>query len=233
MAECGNSRKYIEEMKNIYHNLCSDPPKEERFLISCEELKTNRPSPNTLFMLSFLGGEFSYVKEHAMNVKAALGWSSTFMKCGLSAFLLMLYEGDAPLTACREMCQIIVSSVNFDKEEYEAYAGRTSELDTPGLFWQCFAVWKKAHILNEKEKSHYIAWIDNTIRERVEGIMGANRRNYYGECASYIAAFGEVLESQGNTGATQRIFREYKQLYPRRSAFHQALRSYGMVDNKR
>ncbi len=27
--------------------------------------------------------------------------------------------------------------------------------------------------------------------------MGANRRNYYGECAAYIAAIGEVKEKLG------------------------------------
>ena len=30
--------------------------------------------------------------------------------------------------------------------------------------------------------------------------MDANRRNYYGECAAYIAALGEVRESMGEMG---------------------------------
>lgn len=35
------------------------------------------------------------------------------------------------------------------------------------------------------------------MKKRVEAIMGANRRNYYGECAAYIAAIGEVKEKLG------------------------------------
>ncbi len=35
------------------------------------------------------------------------------------------------------------------------------------------------------------------LEKRVEGIMNANRRNYYRECAAYIAASGEVRELLG------------------------------------
>ena len=51
--------------------------------------------------------------------------------------------------------------------------------------------------------------------------MDANRRNYYGECAAYIAALGEVRESMGETGAKQRLMTSYKDTYPRRSAFRE------------
>lgn len=42
------------------------------------------------------------------------------------------------------------------------------------------------------------------LEKRIEGIMDANRRNYYGECAAYIAALGEVQESMEETDAKQR-----------------------------
>ncbi len=62
---------------------------------------------------------------------------------------------------------------------------------------------------------------------RTEGIMNANRRNYYGECAAYIAALGEAEEAFGVTNGKQRLMEEYRAKYSRRSAFRQELCAYG------
>ena len=70
--------------------------------------------------------------------------------------------------------------------------------------------------------------IERYISVRTAGIMDANRRNYYGECAAYIAAYGEVCESRGAIGAKADIMGEYKVKYSRRRAFHQELKNYGM-----
>ena len=74
-------------------------------------------------------------------------------------------------------------------------------------------------------------WIENIkswITLRVYAIMNANRRNYYGECAAFIAAYGEVLESRGKAGAKERLMQHYKAEYSRRRAFHEELRRFGM-----
>ena len=60
--------------------------------------------------------------------------------------------------------------------------------------------------------------------------MEANRRNYYNDCAVYVAALGEVLESRGMKNARQNMLLTYKQNYPRRRAFHDELRRWGMKD---
>lgn len=62
----------------------------------------------------------------------------------------------------------------------------------------------------------------------MRGIMKNNRRNYYGECAAFIAAFGEVLESLGKPNAKASIMNQYRSEYARRSSFHRELRAYGM-----
>ena len=69
--------------------------------------------------------------------------------------------------------------------------------------------------------------LDNLIEKRTAGIMGANRRNYYGECASFIAAYGEVAESRGITKKSE-ILERYRNEYSRRRAFIQDLRNYGL-----
>ncbi len=75
--------------------------------------------------------------------------------------------------------------------------------------------------------------ITDLIEKRTEGIINANRRNYYGECAAYIAALGEVKESLGDNGAQQRIMTSYKDKYTRRSAFRAEMRAYGWKDIKK
>lgn len=69
--------------------------------------------------------------------------------------------------------------------------------------------------------------IERLVEKRTEGIMNASRRNYYGECDSYIAALGEVRESLAEKGAKQRIMTEYKDRYTRRTAFRSELKTYG------
>ena len=75
--------------------------------------------------------------------------------------------------------------------------------------------------------------ITELLEMRTEGIMDANRRNYYGDCAAYIAALGEVRESMGEMGAKQRLMTSYKDKYSRRSAFREEMRNYGWKDIKR
>jgi hypothetical protein len=70
--------------------------------------------------------------------------------------------------------------------------------------------------------------IDNWLALRVAAIMDANRRKTYGECAAFIAAYGEVLESRGNSGEKDRVMLRYKAEYSRRRAFLEELRGFGM-----
>lgn len=66
------------------------------------------------------------------------------------------------------------------------------------------------------------------ITMRVKGIMESNRRNYYGECAAFIAALGEVKESRGEWNVKANLMEYYKTMYSRRRAFHEELRKFGM-----
>jgi len=97
-------------------------------------------------------------------------------------------------------------------------------------FWKCFKRWKESVSISAEEQENCLQWIDGLITKRVDGIMYKNHRNYYGECAAYIAALGEVQESRGEIGGKQRTMARYKETYSRRSAFHGELRTYGMID---
>ena len=61
--------------------------------------------------------------------------------------------------------------------------------------------WKDTTKIENSDRKKILDHIDNLMKKRVEAIMGANRRNYYGECAAYIAAIGEVKEKLGEKNA--------------------------------
>ena len=70
--------------------------------------------------------------------------------------------------------------------------------------------------------------MEQYISMRTAGIMEKNHRNYYGECAGFISAYGEVCESRDMDITKNDIMEQYKAKYSRRRAFHQELREYGM-----
>lgn len=69
------------------------------------------------------------------------------MKCGLSAFLLLLMESDELQAGGREMCRRAVSDVNFDKEEYQRWSGRQNDLNSEKGFWECLKRWEHIKLL--------------------------------------------------------------------------------------
>lgn len=57
--------------------------------------------------------------------------------------------------------------------------------------------------------------------------MENNRRNYYGECAAFIAALGEVKASRGQGLEKQNYMEYFRRQYPRRTAFKGELKNMG------
>ena len=96
------------------------------------------------------------------------------------------------------------------------------------MFWSLFSKWKDSQMPSEEDAEDWLQFSEQLIAKRTAGIMEANRRNYYGECAAFIAALGEVNESRGLNQAKSLIMEQYKKEYSRRRAFHQELRYYGM-----
>lgn len=176
----------------------------------------------------FFEGQFDRMIEIGMKEKEALGWSSTFMKQGLALLLLLLYDGKKLQAGTRAMSHWALDACEFKAGEYFKRTGAQDKEENYDVFWKLFCRWKENIQVSEVQRKEWLDKIDKWIELRVSGIMNKNRRNYYGECASYIAALGEVQESLGTPGAKARIMEKYKCEYSRRSAFHQELRGYGM-----
>lgn len=114
-----------------------------------------------------------------------------------------------------------------------AYCAYHNDISENDLFSELFLKWKTIVKMEPNVRIHAVKKIEGMLKMRTARIMDANRRNYYGECAAYLAALGEVQESLGEAGAKQRLMISYRDEYPRRSAFREAMRSYGWTDNKK
>lgn len=247
LMECRDFSNVREAAAQIYRETCSQLRKDSYFLPVAGGGRENQVNPTQAYLLAFLGGEFDYVRERAMNATNSLGWSASFMKCGLAAFLLLLTEdGSLPQDAAqqggelktmkpgaREMLRRIVAAVGFDKSEYEKGTLRFIEESNEGWFLTCWNHWKRTVPLSREQREALLGWAEGLVTKRVQGIMEGNHRNYYGECAAYIAVLGEARESGGEPNGKQATMAKYMEAYNRRSAFRQVMRGYGMQDTRK
>lgn len=247
LMECRDFSNVREAAAQIYRETCSQLRKDSYFLPTAGGGRENQVNPTQAYLLAFLGGEFDYVRERAMNATNSLGWSASFMKCGLAAFLLLLTEdGSLPQDAARqggelktmkpgarEMLRRIVAAVGFDKSEYEKGTLRFIEESNEGWFLTCWNHWKRTVPLSREQREALLEWAEGLVTKRVQGIMEGNHRNYYGECAAYIAALGEAREAGGEPNGKQATMAKYMEAYNRRSAFRQVMRGYGMQDTRK
>ena len=95
--------------------------------------------------------------------------------------------------------------------------------------WEIICKWKQEVKISNEDRIRWMNKINQLISLRVDGIMTANRRKYYHECAAFISAYGEVKESHGIIGEKNTFMAEYRKRYPRRSAFIQELVKFGYV----
>ena len=143
------------------------------------------PSPDNYLRLD---GEYAYVLGNGLNVKEPLGWSYTFMKQGIALFLLASYDGNYRQLppALRRMF---------------SYAGVPS-------FEDAYPRWIEKRLIPGDIREEAMKRIEDAMDERLKAIMGKHR-DYYGECADFLAAIGEVRESNGEDGAKDRILNAY------------------------
>lgn len=247
LMECRDFSNVREAAAQIYRETCSQLRKDSYFLPTAGGGRENQLNPTQAYLLAFLGGEFDYVRERAMNATNSLGWSASFMKCGLAAFLLLLTEdGSLPQDAAqqggelktmkpgaREMLRRIVAAAGFDKSEYEKGTLRLIEESNEGWFLTCWNRWKRTVPLSREQREALLGWAEGLVTKRVQGIMEGNHRNYYGECAAYIAALGEAREAGGEPNGKQATMAKYMEAYNRRSSFRQVMRGYGMQDTRK
>lgn len=204
-------RKYADIVRNIYPSYYS-------FRNSWDQ--------KPLAALLFFDERFDDMISKFMNEKSGLGWSSTFMKEGIALMLLLLDSGTVNRPGISAMTEIAIHACSFDGDAYCEGTDLNPESSTAVLFQKCLRKWKGEILLPENTCELWLKRIEQWISLRVSAIMDANKRNYYGECAAFIAAYGEVRESLGNSGEKSGIMQQYKMDFSRRSAFHRELEKF-------
>lgn len=224
-------KRYGKEIKQIYNEAYNKTKLESKIAVGYHDnvQRVNSLHHNTYCMFLFFDREYENVIRLGLSEKNALGWSSTFMKEGLALFLLLLYKGKTLSKGLDSMLGRVVSGCGFQADKFLEGTYLSNGRNERELFWALFCQWKDETDITEDDYSEWMKMIERYISVRTAGIMDANRRNYYGECAAFIAAYGEVCESRGVNDAKAGIMEKYKVKYSRRRAFHQELRNYGML----
>lgn len=212
------------EVQTIYESLYKDIcQREKRYIYDRNLEKENCISLVEYCTLLAYDGQFEKMQKAGMNTTKSLGWSSTYMKQGLAFILLKLYKGTSLPAGLKSMETRIHSVSGINTERFYQGTGVNKEKTDSELLSEILSVWKTDSEISDENAQKWLDQIDSLIEDRVAGIMDNNRRNYYGECASYIAAFGEVQEALGIRNAKAIIMERYKSKYSRRSAFHKEL----------
>ncbi len=183
--------------------------------------KKNQITENTYYTICFFDGRFDELMEKAMDVKEYLGWTYTFMKQGLCLFLLLLNDDLKIDKSSMRTASLAVSVREFVNDYYKGIADVSGKSEAES-FLELFMKWKENVKIDEDKQRRWIKKISYLIENRTEAILTGNHRNYYGECASYIAAYGKVLSSKGMGSYFDTIIK-YRNKYPRHRAFKEEL----------
>jgi hypothetical protein len=227
-VETADFSKYKETAKRIYQHIFERSNLQKGTPSMLGTWSENRIDSKTYFVLEFFGGEFQNVLDKGMNVKEALGWSSTFMKEGMALFLLYLNKGERLSLGGKAMCGIVRHNFSFTANEYSQGLPAPKTADDDSLLWDCLRKWKESVGMSEAVEQAVMEKLDQWVLIRVKGILGENRRKYYGECAAFIAALGEARESRGQKNGKAALIESYRSAYPRHSAFRKELSTFGM-----
>lgn len=139
MMECNDFSVWKEELQNINHNMLKKEKNRNIYFYDKPiDLRENTADTDNAYLIALLNGEYKYVKDHGMNYKGALGWSTSYMKKGLAAFLLIFMNTEKLSEGGMAMISRIVSSITPTIEEYTQ--GTSVEINETDIewFWKCF-----------------------------------------------------------------------------------------------
>ena len=179
----------------------------------------NRVSTECWCVLQYFEKRFDEMKSVGMRVKEGLGWSFTFMGYGLDLLLLLLFQGHDYPVAMKSVLSNAMGLCRFSKEALYKGSASSDDRTEEALFADIIGKWKASFTLSAGDRSKWMTKVTELVRRRTTGIMEANKRNHYGECARYIAALGEVVESSGEKNGKKNVMMEYETEYHRRRAF--------------
>lgn len=219
---------YGKMARNVQETVIKNSNKSE--MRKSGELAENQVTDDDRIKNSFIFffGEFEKAKNACINPKGSLGWSGEFIGLGIKLFLLYFYQGEQLSTAIGEIAKGISETYGFhnNREFYFLTEDDSKQQkDDKNTFWMAFCKWRNYFPMEDAKKESYLLWMEDIIKERTKAIVGGQFRAHYASVACLILALGEVRESMECAGAKQNLQMEYKQMFPRHTAFHAAMRN--------
>ena len=125
------------------------------------------------------------------------------------------------------MCRLAMHALSFTADSYRRGLCATEGKDDETLFMKLFRQTTDRTPLSQERQEAILGKIGSLIDLRVKAIVSQQKRNQYEESAAFLAAWGEVFESQGEPDGKQCILTIYRDQFPQHNAFPAALKSYG------
>lgn len=222
---CENYINLIPVMMEIYNDSLSKLNK--TFLDRTDELCRNIVNDNNYYSLLFLGREFDRVFKFGKNTMGN-NCSIVSAKCALSLLLIYFYDGADMMPGIRAMCLKAVENIDFKPDKYFFLNVEKPENIKPEeLLFECIKKWKQYANSGYDYKEECMKYIGKEIHTNTANMLKQQARSFYGDCASYIAAFGEVNDSLGNnSGGKDVLVDQYLKEFPRYSAFRRELQYF-------
>ncbi|WP_432409398.1 hypothetical protein [Wukongibacter sp. M2B1] len=202
----------VSEIKEVFGKMKNSSIQMDRqhdFVTS--ELSVNNISYMNKSIIRFFSGEYNHIKRDCIVDKKYLGWSNSLKGLSIPLFLILLENGNKDFKAKNKIV-----------ENIKLRLGIYSELQFTPDFEEMILYWKTKMPLIDSKKE-YIEWIQDEVDKRVEGVVGGGYRKSYHKGAELIVYLGQVLESNGEKGATMRLVDKYKKIYSRKRAFKSEL----------
>ena len=194
------------------------------------ELRENMASFNNIYVLRFLDGQFMEILESGKNEEETLGGPGAFLKQSLALFLLALFRGEELDCGMQNILFKAQYALNFSKTEYERELPEKSDAEEEEIFYAVFREWKACTPMDESIQAEAVNMIRMLLFQRAHTIMADGELEVYDEFVSFIAAYGEVLESRGLVGGKQALMTELQNLYPKRMIFRTKLKEFGWIE---
>ena len=220
---CENYINLIPVMMEIYNDSFGKLTFSDR----TDELCRNIVNDNNYYSLLFLGREFERVFKFRENTTGN-NCSIVSAKCALSLLLIYFYDGADMMPGIRAMCLKAVENIDFKPDKYFFLNIEKPENIKPEeLLFECIKKWKQYANSEYDYKEECIKYIGKEIHTNTANMLKQQARSFYGDCASYIAAFGEVNDSLGNnSGGKDMLVDQYLKEFPRYSAFRRELQYF-------
>ena len=175
-------------------------------------------------ILSFFDGRFIETLNLATRNKDLLNVTDNYP--ALSLLILYLFDGKKLGLGCDALLsKVIKMSKSNDDNNFVGFESITSE-GKREFFYECFKKWKQLKSIRNTEKTNILGKIDNFLMRHYQALVKNNKRSAYNQCAKYIVAMAEVVESLNQQLSKLDYINKFVSVFPDRTIFKNELRAF-------